>query len=191
MPFKPRKNQRGDALIIAIIAVLIAHVIGWVVIEWARYARETRAYAGQTTGLKEVQRALTQYAKANQASFKSGKEIMYVNDQYAPSVTELRSLGFLSLSGPEVTAPWGSTFGTKVKLEAGGAVTGYVYLAGNIKNATGAIDRMRACNIARTLGDIGLCTPPSNAAVLGNLMVQVANPTSSPAAIGAYISIPP
>ena len=178
-------------MIIAIITLLVFHLIAYVVVELALKARETKAYASQTTGLREVQRALTQYAKANQASFISGKEIMYVNDQYAPSISELRSLGFLSLSGPEVTAPWGSTFGTKLKLESGGAVTGYVYLAGNIKGPTGAVDRIRACNIARTLRDIGLCTPPSNAAVLGNLMVQVVNPTSSPAAIGAYVSIPP
>lgn len=191
MEFKAKRLQRGDALITAIIAALIFHVIGYVIIEWTRIARENRAYAAQTTGLRAMHSALMQYARANQASFKSGKEIMYVNDQYAPSVSELTSLGFLSLAGPEITAPWGGTFGTKLKLETGGAITGYVYLNGNIKNSVGAVDRVRACNIAKTLGDIGLCTPPSNAAFLGNLMVQVANPSSSPAAIGAYVAIPP
>lgn len=191
MKFKPKRKQRGDALMSAIIAVMIFHVIAYVVIEVARIARENKAYAAQTVGLRAVHSALTQYARANQASFKAGREIMYINDQYAPTVAELRALGFLSLAGPVVDAPWGSTFRTRLQLQGTGAVTGSVYLAGNITNTTGAVDRVRACNIAKTLGDIGLCTPPINAAVLGNLRVQTPNPTNSPAAIGAFVSIPP
>jgi hypothetical protein len=141
--------------------------------------------------LLQVQRALEQYARVNQASFKAGETLMYINDQYAPTVAELRERGFLTASGPGVTAPWGSTFATTLKLQPGGAVTGAVYLKGSIRDADGVPDRTRACAVARSLRGIGLCTPPSNPAVLGNLMTTIPNPGAASGAVGALVSIPP
>lgn len=184
-------RQRGDALVVAIIGMLMFHVIAWVMMQWARTVKEEQFHAADAQGLLQVQRALEQYARVNQASFKAGKTIMYINNQYAPTVIELRERGFLSAAGPGVTAPWGKTFATTLTLLPSGAVTGAVYLAGSIPDAAGAPDRRRACAVAKSLGGIGLCTPPANPAVLGNLTTQIPNPGAAPGAVGALVSIPP
>lgn len=184
-------RQRGDALVVAIIGVLMFHVVAWVMMHWARTVKEEQFYASDAQGLLQVQRALEQYARVNQVSFKTGKTIMYINDQYAPTVAELRERGFLSTGSPAVNAPWGKTFATTLKLLPSGAVTGAVYLTGSIQDAAGAPDRKRACAVARSLGPIGLCTPPSNPAVLGNLTTTMPNPGAAPGAVGALVSIPP
>jgi hypothetical protein len=194
MRFSHCARQRGDALIVAIVAVLFFHVIAYVLLQWAHTVREDHFYASESVGLMQMQRALTQYALANQASFKAGDTIMYVSNQNTPTVTELQALGFLTSNGPEVTAPWGSTFATTLTLKPTGAVVGAVYLAGNIRDASGAPDPIHACRVAKALGSIGLCAPPGNPAVLGNLSLgttPLANPTGSPAAVGALVSIPP
>lgn len=184
-------HQRGDALVAALIAVLIFHLVGYVLMDLKRNANEKRYYEGEARGLLHMQSALTQYARANQVAFRTGKTVMYVNDQLAPTLAELRSLGFLSQSGPEVTAPWGRTFATTLTVHGTGAITGAVYLTGNITDQVGNPDRLRACNVAKALGPTGLCTPPTNAGALGNLTSQIPNPTGAPAAVGALVFVAP
>lgn len=184
-------RQRGDVLVVAIIGMLLFHVVAWVMMHWARSVKEDQFHASDAQGLLQVQRALEQYARVNQASFNANETIMYINDQYAPTVAELQSRGFLSAGGPGVTAPWGSTFATTLTRLPSGAITGAVYLAGNIRDASGVPDRARACAVAKSLGSIGLCTPPTNPAVLGNLTTQIPNPGAAPGAVGALVSIPP
>lgn len=191
MRFRYPNRQKGDALVAAIIAALLFHVAAYVAMDWARTVRENRYYAGEAMGLLHMQRALTQYALANKASFKNGKTIMYVNNQLAPTVDELRSLGYLSTIGPEVTTPWGRTFATTLTVKPTGAIDGAVYLTGSILDQSGNPDRVRACNIAKALGRIGICTPPTNPAVLGNLITQIPNPSGAPAAVGALVAVAP
>lgn len=184
-------RQNGDALVAAIIAVLLFHLAGFVMMSYARNVKERRYFEAEGMGVLHMQRALSQYARANKASFKTGKVVMFVNNQYAPTVTELASLGFLSYSGPEVTAPWGRTFATTLTLTPTGGVEGAVYLTGNVTDQSGNADRVHACKVAKALGRIGICTPPSNATVLGNLTTQIPNPSGAPAAVGALVSIAP
>jgi hypothetical protein len=191
MPVQILRRQKGDALVAAIIAAFLFHVFAYVMMEWARTVREQRYYAGEAMGLLHMQRALTQYALANKAAFQGGQTIMYVNNQLSPTVDELRSLGFLSTAGPEVTAPWGRTFATTLTVKPTGAIDGAVYLTGSILDKAGNPDRARACNVAKALGRIGLCTPPTNSSVLGNVVVQITNPSGAPAAVGALIAVAP
>lgn len=184
-------RQRGDALVAALIAVLLFHVIGYVLMDLKRNVKEKHYYEAEGMGLRHVQSALTQYARANQTAFKTGKTVMYVNDQLAPTITELRSLGFLSQSGPEVTAPWGRTFATTLTVKGTGAIEGAVYLTGNIVDQLGNPDRQRACSVAKALGATGLCTPPNDATTLGNTTKQIPNPTGAPAAVGALVFVAP
>jgi hypothetical protein len=184
-------RQRGDALVAALIAVLLFHVVGYVLMDLKRNVKEKRYYEAEAMGLLHMQSALTQYARANQVAFRTGKTVMYVNDQLAPTIPELRSLGFLSQSGPEVMAPWGRTFATTLTVKGTGAIEGAVYLTGSIVDQFGNPDRLRACNVAKALGSIGLCTPPTNAAALGNRTIQIPNPTGAPAAVGALVFVAP
>lgn len=189
---RPNFNrQRGDAVVAAIIAVLLFHVVGYVLMDLKRNVKEKRYYEAEAMGLLHMQNALTEYARANQTAFKTGKTVMYVNNQLAPTITELRSLGFLSQIGPEVTAPWGRTFATTLTVKGTGAIEGAVYLTGSIVDQSGNPDQPRACNVAKALGSIGLCTPPTNSAVLGNRTNQIPNPSGAPAAVGALVFIAP
>ena len=188
---KWKKKQQGSALIIALIWAALFQVVAFYALEWAQGERARRFYEAESVGLLQVQRALTQYAQANQAAFKAGKEIMFINNQFAPTITDLQAQGFLTASGPEVTAPWGKTYATMLTLQGTGAITGVVYLTGNIADATGNPDRIHACNVAATLHEIGVCTPPNDAGRLGNAYTQIPNPSGAPAAVGALVSIPP
>lgn len=191
MRFRNLHREKGDALVAAIIAAFLFHVAAYAAMEWARTVRESRYYATEAMGLLHMQRALTQYAMANKAAFKLGNEIMFVNNQLAPTVDELRTLGFLSANGPEVTAPWGRTFATTLTVKPTGAIEGAVYLTGSIVDKAGNPDRARACGIAKALGRIGICAPPTNPAVLGNLYTQIPNPSGAPGAVGALVSVAP
>lgn len=191
MPFNYKTHQRGDALVAAIIAAFLFHIVLYVMMDWSRQVRENRYFAGEAMAILHVQRALSQYATANQASFKGGAVLIDVNNQYAPTVTELQALGFLSANGPSVTAPWGHSFATTLTLTSTGAIEGAVYLTGSILDKNGNADRVRACNIAKALGRIGICAPPNNPGVLGNLNTQILNPTRAAGAVGALISIAP
>jgi hypothetical protein len=79
--------------------------------------------------------------------------------------------------------------------EGSGAITGLVYLNGNIEDPAGNPDRTRACRVARALGSIGVCTPPNNSALLGNtntnLLPPIPNPFGGAGGVGALVSIPP
>lgn len=186
-----RKRETGNAIITSLIAMALFQVLAYMFLVWAQDQRAKRFYEADSAGLREVQRALTQYARANQAAFKAGKTIMYVNNQYAPTIAELQSLGFLTSNSPEIVSPWGSTFSTKLSVAGTGAVSGGVFLMGNINDSAGNPDRVHACNVAKALRELGMCTPPNNAAMIGNLYTQTANPSGQPAAVGALVSIPP
>lgn len=177
---------------VSLIAVVMFYVLAYVMLAWARDVKSERLYSSEAAGLLQVQLAVSAYAKANQAAFKAGKTVMWVNDQYNPTIAELQAGGFLTSNGVEVTAPWGRTFRTTLTLQPTGAVTGWVQLDGSILDSASAPDRIHACNIAKTMTDVGLCTPPNNPAVLGNLNSQVTN-LAGPSAgvVGALVSIPP
>lgn len=185
------KAQQGSALIVALIWAALFQVVAYYALQWAQAEKARRFYEAEAVGLLQVQRALTQYAKVNQIAFKAGKEIMYINDQFAPTIADLQAHGFLTASGPEVTAPWGRTFATTLTLQATGAITGAVYLTGSIPDSSGNPDRIHACNVAATLREIGACTPPNNSGILGNAYTQIPNPSGAPGAVGALVSIPP
>ena len=148
------------------------------------------ALIAKGAGIMEVRNALQKYARTNQQNFVQGETVMYVNDQYAPTITELTNLGYFVATGVD-TNPYGATYRTKVKLESNGSITGMVYLSGSVKNAAGAADPHKACGIAKALGDIGLCTNPVTNSMLGNRTTQVANPTGLPAIVGALIYVSP
>lgn len=186
-------RQRGFGLVVAIIATMIFYVVAYLILIQSRTVIRNRGFAGEAQGLQQVQSALEQYAKANQAAFKAGKTVMFVNNQMAPTVSELQQLGFLTNYSPDVTAPWGKSFITTLTMVAGGGVTGAVILNGSILSAAGTPDRVHACNVAKAVGDSGVCTPPSSAAVLGNTVTTttIPNPSGGAGAVGALVSIPP
>lgn len=188
---KRRNQEWGGVLELSIIMAMVFFAVAMITILWAKSVREQQKYAAEADGLAEVQRALIAYASSNKSNFQNGKTIMYVNNQYAPTIAELQNLKFLTSNGVNVTNPWGSTYATTLTLQPSGAITGMVYLAGSIKDDAGNPDRTHACNIARALGDTGVCTPPTNAGLLGNSATQVANPTGEAGAVGALISLPP
>ncbi|HYD60571.1 MAG TPA: hypothetical protein VEC35_09465 [Noviherbaspirillum sp.] len=149
-------------------------------------------YKSEANALLTVQRAATAYAAANKSNFQSGQTVMNVSNQYAPTVNELNNLGFLTNTGTNITSPFGSTWRITLTLLPSGAITGLVYLNGNIRHPiTGAADQPHACGIAVALGDIGLCTPPNNSALLGNgSTTPIANPSGQPATVAASIFVP-
>lgn len=186
-----KKTSRQSGFIsMAILFVMLFFGVAYVALVWRGEILRLEAFVSQGAGLMQVRNALQKYAKANKSSFASGKTVMYVNDQYAPTIAELTDLGYFVATGTEIN-PYGSSFRTQLTPQGNGSITGMVYLNGSVKNAAGAVDSRRACGIAKALGDVGLCTNPVNSAMLGNRTTQIANPTGLPAVIGALIYVSP
>lgn len=186
-----RRHQHGT-IEIALLGLLLFFACAWVTVNFQQGLRRTRDYRSQANSIAVVQSALQAYADSNKAAFQNGKTIMYINDQYAPTILELQTLGFLSTSaGTNLINPFGSSYAVKLKLEANKSITGMVYLTDSIRNAGGQPDQQRACGIAEALGDAGVCTAPASAAFLRNGTTQIANPSGKPAIAGALIFVAP
>lgn len=178
---------------IALLGLLLFFVCAWVTMHFQRSLGRTRDYRSQANAIAVVQAALQAYAQTNKVAFQTGKTIMYIDDQYAPTINYLQSLGFLSTAaGTNVTNPFGSGYGMKLKLEADHSITGMVYLTDSVRDAAGQPDQQRACGIAEALGDSGVCTAPANPAALQNGSVApIVNPSGRPAVVAALIHVAP
>jgi len=183
------KRERGF-ITIAILIALLFFGMATIALIWRSGIQRTEGFIADGSSLMQVRNALQKYAVANQQNFIQGKTVMYVNDQYAPTLTELSSLGYFTATGVDMN-PYGASYKTELTKQANNSITGKVYITGSVKDSTGAVDPRRACGIARALGDIGLCTNPVNNAMLGNLNTQVANPTGLPAVVAALIYVAP
>lgn len=150
--------------------------------------REQR-YSSEGYALNQVREALQQYAKANKSTFQAAGELQSVNNQYQPTIAELKALGFLTADGVDTTAPFGSSWATILTANPDGSITGMVYLNGNVTDTAGAPDQQHACNIAKTLKDVGVCSNPGMPTQIGNSQIQLANPTGLPATVGALIFV--
>lgn len=162
---------------------------------FAKYIRVTRAEKldlGLADTVDVVRSAVESYATSNKAAFQQGKTLMYVNDQYAPTIAELQALGYLSLTaGTNVVNPFGSTYGVKLVVNPNKSITGLVYLKSSLLDALGQPDQNRSCRIARALLDKGVCTSPFNAGVLQNGTTQISNPSGRPAVVAALVFVSP
>lgn len=183
-------TRQGGFVAMSILLVLLFFGMASIALIWRADIQRAEAYVADGAGLMQVRNALQSYARANKASFAQGKTVMYVNDQYAPTIGELTNLGHFVATGTE-TNPYGASYVTRITPQANGSITGMVYLSGSVRNSAGAVDATRACGIAKALGDVGLCTNPVNSAMLGNRTTQIANPTGLPAVIGALIYVSP
>lgn len=185
-----KNHQRGFSTI-AILFVMLFFCVAYISLIWRGDILRLESYISQGSGLMQVRNALQKYAKANKDNFAQSKTIMYVENQFHPTIDELSRLGYFTSSGVDVN-PFGATYLTIVNYEQNGSVTGMVYLNGSVKNSAGVIDPQRACGIAKALVDIGLCTNPVDPTMLGNRTMQTINPTGRlPAVIGALIYVSP
>ncbi|GAB2881276.1 hypothetical protein GCM10027277_58020 [Pseudoduganella ginsengisoli] len=182
-------SERGF-ISIAILISLIFFGMASIALIWRSDIQRAESYIAEGSGLMQVRNALQKYAVANQQNFIQGKTVMYVNDQYAPTLGELTSLGYFTSTGVDMN-PYGAGYITKLTKQANNSITGMAYINGSVKDSSGAVDQRRACGIAKALGDIGLCTNPVNSAMLGNLTTQIANPTGLPAVVAAQIYVAP
>jgi hypothetical protein len=185
-----RKQQRGNALVIAILATALFFGCAQIALLFHQARTLTQQYAADANSALQVREALQDYADANKAAFRTGRTLLNVHNQMTPTTAELQNLGFLAATGPNLT-PFGSSFATVLQLQPNTSITGMVYLAGNVTNGAGIPDPQKACGIAHALGDIGVCAPPNNAATLGNSQVQLANPSGQAASFGALIYVAP
>ncbi|WP_395398624.1 hypothetical protein ACHMW6_00295 (plasmid) [Pseudoduganella sp. UC29_106] len=186
-----KPHRQGGFIGIAILGVALAFGAAAIALKFMNQVRNEQRMNNDSYPLRVVAGALAQYAKANKSSLVSNKEIMYVNDQYAPSLNELVNLGFLSTSGINAVSAYGTGLTTKIVYPSpDGSVTGYVFTTSSLKDAKGNPDSKRACAIANEIGDAGLCSSIANPASIGNNATQfVVNP-AQPARVGALIFVP-
>jgi len=188
-----RRFQHG-MIEIALLGLLMFFVCAWITVHFQQSLHRARDYRSQANAIAVVQAALQAYAQTNKVAFQSGKTIMYIDDQYAPTITYLQNLGFLSTAaGTNVTDPFGSSYGMKLKLESDQSISGMVYLTDSVRDRNGQPDQQRACSIAEALGDAGVCTAPADSTVLqnGRTPSPIANPSGKPAVVGALIHVTP
>lgn len=174
----------------AMLIVMLFFGMASIALIWRADIQRAERNIADGAGLMQVRNALQKYAKVNKASFAQGKTVMYVNDQYAPTIAELTNLGYFVATGTDIN-PYGASYQTRVTPQWDGSIAGMVYLTGSVRNSAGAVDPQRACGIAKALGDVGICTNPVNTSMLGNRTTQIANPTGLPAIIGALIYVSP
>lgn len=191
MPMKKTiPTRQGGFLMLALLAALLFFAAATVFLDFRNQVVRQQQAKADAFPVNQVREALQKYAATNRQSFRDGKEIMYVADQYRPTIAELRNLGYLTATGVEINAPFGATYATTLKLEPNGSISGMVYLTGNVRTAAGAPDQPRACRIAQALGDLGVCSNPGAPQFLGNSQVaQFANPTGLPAIFGALVFV--
>jgi hypothetical protein len=188
-----RRRQQG-MIEIALLGLLLFFVCAHVSLQFLQTLRRSRDYQSQANSIAVVQSAAQSYAESNKAAFQSGKTVMFLNDQYAPSIDDLERLGYLgATAGTNLINPFGSSYGISLKLESNQSITGVVYLTGSILTTDGKPDQQRACGIAQALGDAGVCTAPNNAAFLqnGTTALPIPNPSGQPAVVGALIFVAP
>lgn len=185
------KKQKG-VLEVAMIGLIVFFMCALVFAKYIRVSRDLKLDLGLGDTIDIVRMAVESYATKNKSAFQQGKTIMFVNDQYAPTIAELQNLGYLALSAGTNTAnPFGSTYGIKLILNANQSITGLVYLKSSLLNSLGQPDQNRSCRVARALLDRGVCTSPVSAAVLQNGTTQIANPSGQPAVVGALVFVGP
>lgn len=185
------KSQRGS-LEVAAIGLMLFLVCTLVFAKYVRVLRNEKLDQGLGDTIDIVRMAVESYATENKAAFQQGKTIMMINDQYAPTITELQNLGYLALfAGTNTVNPFGSTYGIKLTLNANKSITGLVYLQSSMLNSLGQPDQQRACRVAHALRDRGVCTSPVSSAVLQNGTTQLANPSGQPAVVGALVFVAP
>ena len=183
------KHTQSGFIEVAIFATILFFAIATVAVRHFNEHRKLQANISQSNSIRIVRDALQKYADVNKASFRQSKEIMYVNNQYAPDLKELKDLGFLTVSGYDMALQFGSGIATKVTLTNPPVIDGFVYLTSGVKDKDGQPDPQRACAIARALADIGICSSKSTPNILGNSKVQKPNPTGLPAIVGALIYV--
>lgn len=174
------------------LAGIVFVAIAMLFTQFIRTVGAERRDQSQSNDIAIIKMAVQFYAVANKAAFQQGKTLMYVNDQYAPTLAELTSLGYLSATvGANTVNPYGSSFSIKISVKPNKAIEGLVYLNSSVIGSDGQPDQRRACRIARALLDSGVCTSPFNTAVLQNGQVQLPNPSNQPAVVGALIYVSP
>lgn len=177
---------------ISILAGVVFVACALLFAQFIRTVGADRNDQSQANDMAIIQMAVRSYAVANKAAFQQNKTLMYVNDQYAPTLAELTNLGYLSATaGANTVNPYGSTFAIKLIKKANNAIEGLVYLNSSVLGRDGQPDQLRACRIARALQDSGVCTSPFDSAVLQNGMAQVPNPSNQPAVVGALVYVAP
>jgi hypothetical protein len=184
-----KTRQKGMALEVTIIAAALFFSLAAVALKFKQDRVISAKYESEAYAISIVQSALQRYSAANKLNFTTGKEVMYVVDQYAPTITELRNLGFLSTNAESVSNPFGNAYATTLTVMGTGAVEGMVYLTGNIRDANGNPDQPHACAIARALGEAGICSSPNDPTRIGNSTTQRTNATGLPAIVGALIFV--
>lgn len=186
-----RKSQVG-MIEIALLGLVLFFTCAVMIIRFQQGLQLFRTEASHANAIAIVQSAVQSYAAANKSAFQTGKTIMYIDNQNAPTIAELQSLGFLdAAAGTNVVNPFGSTYAIKVSVQPNKSITGGVYLTSSVLDAAGQPDQARACGIARAFGDTGVCTAPNNSALLQNRTSQLANPSGKPAVVGALIFVAP
>lgn len=184
-------RQRGS-LEVSLLGLVLFLACVMVFAKFVRVTRDQKLDQGLGNTIDIVRMAVEAYAKSNKAAFQQGKTLMYVSDQFAPTISELQTLGYLSAgAGTDTSTPFGSTYGVRVTINANQSITGLVYLRSSLLNDKGQPDQMRACRVARALRDRGVCTSPVNFAVLQNGTSQLPNPSGQPAVVGALVFVAP
>jgi type II secretory pathway pseudopilin PulG len=183
------KSKQQGFVLIAILGAVAFFAIVAVALQYRSQMQREQQYTSEGYSLNQVREALQKYAQANKATFQAAGTLQGVTNQYQPTIAELQVLGFLTVNGIDTTAPFGSSWATTLTLQPAGSITGMVYLNGNVTNAAGAPDQAHACNIARALKDVGVCSNPGAPAQIGNSQIQLANPTGLPASVGALIFV--
>jgi len=187
------KKQQGFALEMALFLTIIFLVVSTIAIKVANEKFRQGFVRSEADNIRIVLKAATDYATTNKTALQNGTVIMYVNNQLAPTITELQNLGFLVGNGTDLSNPLktGGTWQINLSVQANKAIKGTVILNGSILNSKGQLDQPHACSIAMSLGDQGVCSLPGSATLLGNVSGTVANPTGKLAIVGGLISIAP
>ena len=182
-------SQRGEALIMGIMAMAVVIIVVAVIFKIASASLVLAIRTSDADGLKQITQSAQYYAERNKELIKLSKAIQGIANPNAPTLQELVDQKYLTAEGAGITSPFGQSYKISITVQPNGSITGFVYLTGPIVSNSGQPDQRRACEIARKLGEIGFCTS-DNPGLIGNGTTQFPNPGGNiPASIAGYIFV--